>query len=138
MSIVIFLFALLVVVSARLTLNRYLAMKERDMLYSRYENIDLIFTEAKNLAYQKVFREYLFPYMSSGYRLSAEELDAIQQEYISCVIMYIGPNILSDLESIHGNTDAIYAGLANYLIIKTENEEVYILSKSYQDELGSE
>ncbi len=118
--------------------NRWLDIKERDMLYLRHKNISKLLKAAMELAYQKVFREDILAQVSSGYKLSGEEIMALQKEYISCILTYIGDNVVVDLETIHGGLDSLYSVWANDLVIRIENDEVYMLSQANSQDYTQE
>jgi hypothetical protein len=104
-------------------------VKERDMLYNRYAILNDIYSTAKDQAYQKVFREFILAHITSGYRLSDDEISIVQKEFVSCVLIYIGSNILKDLEILYGNKDSIIINMVNDLNIRIENDEIYGIEK---------
>jgi hypothetical protein len=85
----------------------YRQEQSRKNLFERYHIVLAIFNEAKILSYDKVYREKLLAHSASGFRINNIELEEMGREYINHVIVCCGPNIIKDMENIHGDYDSI-------------------------------
>lgn len=112
--------------------KRLIEIKKRDLLFKHYNHIIDIFDKARETAYQKIFRENILAYASSGYRIEPENINKLQNEYVSVILTYCGPQIKNDLISIHGNFDSVVAFLASDLIVRIENDESLIINLKQQ------
>ena len=123
-----------IVISALVSyyLRQIVKIKQRELLYRFYANIMEIYNSSKELAYQKIFRENVLAYASSGYKIEPDMINKIQSEYVTIVLTYCGPSIKQDLITLHGSFDSIVALLASELMVKIENDEATIINIKQQ------
>jgi len=132
-DVVLLLFlGLLFSVTTYVIVNNILSVLNRKFLFERHDKIFAIFDRARETAYQKIFRENVLVYVSSGVKLDQDNVTKLQNEYITVVTTYCGNSIMDDLIDIYGNFDSLVAYLASDLLIRIENDEV-IMTKFSQD-----
>lgn len=96
-----------------------------------FENYDVALTileAAKESSYQKVFRDDVLVHSSSGYKINKGELNTIQAKYLRLVFQNCGPDIVNDIDLVHGDLDSISVILINEFISKIEEDERAITS----------
>lgn len=128
-SSILFLIVFFVCVSIA---KRVIAIKQREMMFKNYDNIMDIFNSSRETAYQKIFRENVMAYATSGYKVDPDIIPKIQNEYVSIVLTYCGPSIKEDLVSIHGDFDSVVAFLASDLMVRIENDESALINIKQQ------
>jgi hypothetical protein len=91
----------------QLRTNRHVKEKDRNILFDKYNIILGILNESVEISYQKLWREDISVYLLSGYKLGDKEFSEYGKKFISKVMNFCGPEIINDLEIIHGNLDSI-------------------------------
>jgi len=108
-------------------------IRRRD-IFDRYVETLAVFEKAKDIAYQKMFRDHILVYSSSGFRIDKANVDKFQPLYVKYVRRTCGPQIMKDLEIIHGDLDSICLQLVNEFIQKMEQDESTIINKVTETE----
>lgn len=114
-----------------------LVRKRRLDLYNNYEKLGHIYNIVREYAYRKVFREEIFTYISSGYRLNSEEMSKVQKKYMDTVLDLLGPSIKEDLVLLHGDLYSVAYFLANDFFERIINDEVYTSNFTVEKKTGS-
>ena len=112
--------------------KKIINIKQREMLFKNYSDIMDIFSSSRETAYQKIFRENVMAYATSGYKVDPDIVPKLQNEYVSIVLTYCGPSIKEDLINIHGDFDSIVAFLASDLMVRIENDESALINIKQQ------
>lgn len=110
----------------------YMKRKSRMDSFEYYDSIMIVFDRAREMAYNKIFRDYAMTELSSGYKLGNKDSQILQKKYIEITFVYSGPDIIDNLILIHGNLDAITAFLASDLMKRLGDDEVTMREYSAQ------
>lgn len=118
--------------------NRKSIYKEKDrfLLLERYDIILNILHQSSLLAYDRVWREDIVVYLTSGYKLNDEELNKFGKKYVSLVFKCCGGEIVNDLEIIHGSIEPICLHLlSNFFVRVIDNESELNFNPNQSEEL---
>jgi len=109
----------------------------RNDIFSRYGKIQEILDTAKEVSYQKIFRDHILVFSSSGFRINKDEITKLQPLYVKSVFTFCGSTIMDELNKIYGDLDSICALLVNDFIHRIEQDEITItgLIESQKKEL---
>ncbi len=118
--------------------DRYLKMKERQILFDRYEWVVLTFEEAKDVAYTYIFQQEIYTHIASDYRLNKDELKTIQEMFIHKVSDICGPHIMNDLEDIRGGIEPVILELSHYFVNRVNKEESQLLNTDEENEINKD
>lgn len=127
-------FFIITIISILSCVNKFVGIRKRSSLYEHYPKILTIFDRARETAYQKIFREQVIVQSASGFKVNQEEIIKMQSQYVKIVFTYCGDNIINDIKEIHGSLDALTSFLASELMVKIENDEVFIIDKFNKDD----
>ena len=127
--LMILLFSLSLSIALIYTTICILKYKKRTTCLQYYVEHIAILEKAKEIAYQKMFKDHILVYSSSGFRINKDELEKVQREFVKLVFRICGPSIMEDLKVLHGDLDSITVLLINELIIKIEQDESLITER---------
>ena len=135
MKLIILININIIIASIFMMIYHYIknVVRKRD-IFDRYSETIYIFEKAKEFAYQKMFRDHILVYSSSGYRIDKENLDTFQSIYVKYVYRTCGRHIMDDLKIIHGDLDSICLQLVSEFIQKIEQDESAIIGKVTEKE----
>ena len=120
---------ILVILSSFLIFHIYNEKNYRNSIFDRFTETLAIFERAKELAYQKTFRDHILVQSSSGFRINKEEMGNLHSVYIKLVFLFSGSSIINDLKILYGDIDSICSILANEFIQRVDQDESIITSK---------
>jgi len=121
--------AILIILSLFIIFHIYNEKNYRNSIFDRFTETLAIFERAKELAYQKTFRDHVLVQSSSGFRINKEEMGNLHSIYIKLVFLFSGTSIVNDLEILYGDIDSICSILANEFIQRVDQDESIITSK---------
>jgi len=107
----------------------YNKINYRNKIFTRFSEVVGIFEKAKELAYNKTFKDYVLVQSSSGFRINRNEMDKIQSVYIKLTFLFSGSSIIHDLEILYGDMDSICSVLANEFVQKIDQDESIITNR---------
>lgn len=99
----------------------------RNDIFSRYTEISKILEESKEAAYQKIFRDHILVYSSSGFRINKDEITKLQSLYVKSIFLFCGSKISEELEMMYGDLDSLCALFVNEFIHRVEGDEATII-----------
>ena len=105
--------------------------------FKNYDNILIIFETAKNLAYQKIFRDDVLVQTSSGFSFNTDEIDKMQRNYIKITLTHCGPKIEEDLVLIHGNLESLCVQLCSDLVSRLGKDEAVFKISAQQGDINT-
>lgn len=120
---------ILIILSFSIIFYIYNKKNYRNSIFDRFSETLAIFEKAKELAYQKTFRDHVLVQSSSGFRINKEEMGKLHSIYIKLVFLFSGSSIISDLEILYGDMDSICSILANEFIQRVDQDESVITGK---------
>lgn len=106
----------------------YVNNRIRCELYNTYEKIYEIVTQCKNLAYAKIFNEYIFVELTSRTKLSTEQLNKLSKEYNKILYELLGENLLNTLIDIYGSETSLIYNFSSEFI-----NQIILDEKKYND-----
>ena len=112
--------------------NKYMKRKVRVNAFEYYDPIMVVFDRARDMGYNKVFRDHAMGDITSGFKVNTKDSHVLQKIYIEIVFVYCGNHIIDDLISIHGNLDSITAYLASDLMKRLGDDEVVMKEHTIQ------
>lgn len=102
----------------------YLDKWDRKITFERTEVTYSILKNAKEYAYNRIFREEIAVHNASGFSLDKDRIDMLQRKYVKDVLRMCGDEIVNDLIKIHGNKDALLILLINDFVLRVINDEI--------------
>ena len=126
----LFQISMFVIIHISITIAYLLQYKRqlRNDIFSRHDKIQEMLEAAKEASYQKIFRDHILVYSSSGFRINKDEITKLQSLYVKSVFVFCGAAITDELNKIYGDLDSICALLVNDFIHRVEQDESAITS----------
>lgn len=110
---------------SRTQTDKLLEIQKRKSSIENYPIIIAIVDEAKKAAFESLYTNHIVVYMASDQKVTAKDLGQLSTEYLKSVIEFVGPDLLSDLEYVHGDLDSIYLSW-------TEEFKTKVVKKEYE------
>ena len=104
----------------------YKKVKLRDKSFKNFKEIFSVFETTKEINYNKLFREEIAVFTSSGFKYNKEELGNITKKYVKSVIISCGEEIINDLIRIYGDIEPIALSVAHEFVEKVLQDELSI------------
>lgn len=133
-SFVVFLTVLIMLL---LKVKDFVSIKTRFLLYQNYDDINKVLKESKDLAYDKIFKEYVITELSEGTKLNSEQIDSLVREYLKLVFQFLGDKVSSDLVALYGDDSNLMSILTYEFVSRIVNEELEHYSKQAENYFSS-
>lgn len=95
----------------------------RDKSFNNFTKIFTIFEAIKETSYNKIFKEEILVFTTSGFKYNKDELDVLTRKYVKLVMVSCGNEIINDLIRIYGDIEPLTISLANDFINKVLQDE---------------
>ena len=102
--------------------------RRRKFILEKYVEILSVLERAKNIAFEKIWREELIVYVADEHKITNESLEGPTKMYIKTLFDICGPAIIEDLVSLHGDIESVTLQLANEFISMVSDQEVTVRS----------
>lgn len=118
-------------------INQAFKYLDRNVPFKFYPELMTIVEKIKESCYLKVYRESVATHNASGYSITQEEMETLQNDYVRLVLTVLGPKIVQDLIVLHGNEDSFIYQIAQDFaerVIADEKNLMNIVNMNIQDE----
>lgn len=109
-------------------LHNYINHKNKIDYYQNAHILFNILQNAKDISYDKIFREEIAVYNMSGTRLNNEELVNVSKKYLKSVLSIIGDTVLNDAIYYYGSFEVLCQNLMIEFVNRVANDEKSILN----------
>ena len=103
-------------------------MERRKFVFDKLPEVLALFESSCTIAFNKFWSRHLMMHAASEYSIDKETLQLKGKEYINMVLMYSGPEIVTDLITLYGSEETFYHRLFADFIIKVKEREAVIKS----------
>ncbi len=104
--------------------SRLLQIIDRFIIYKRYPENRTILEMNMDLIYNKLYQEEAYVHVVNETHITKDELESLQLKFIKEVTTICGPNVISDLEIVHGDIESLVIMLSIYFNSRFNKEEV--------------
>lgn len=111
----------------------FVTQVRRREISGRYEYLNHVLNEAKEIAYQKIWQEDIAKHPTSGFKLNGDDIVAMRRKFVKHVFTFCGPAIQADLNILHGDLDSIVLSLITWFDTKANIDEATVLSSVYEN-----
>jgi hypothetical protein len=94
--------------SVRKVLSSYIQLKKRSEIIRNYDTYKKILDQCTKEAYERVYKDEILAYSSSGYSLDIQTFNETCKKFISLTLKYLGKEIQEDLNLLHGKDTLLY------------------------------
>lgn len=109
---------------------------KRKAILDKYPELLAILSVAKDVSYNKVFRDSILVQCASGVKLNSKEVDEISKKYLRLVFRCAGVEVVDNLKKIHGDLESVSVILINEFVQKIGDDENRVIELALSDQLG--
>lgn len=87
-----------------------------------------------NIAYEMIYKDQITPYSLEGYKVTNDELETLQRNFVKLSIKLIGPGIKKSLILFFGNYETLTTFIITYLQKRMDTDELIDYAKKLQSQ----
>jgi len=111
---------------------------KRKAILDKYPELLAILDVAKEVSYNKIFRESILVHSASGVKLNSREIDEVSKKYLRLVFRCAGAEVIDNLKRIHGDLESLSIILINEFVQKIGDDENRVIGSVLSDQLGEQ